>query len=77
MMFCRQARRVPYPLTLFTMTYAASRGVPEAGLMFALAMLIGVGLVFSVTAFGAVSMRQTLTRFIARHGTKLQSLTRY
>jgi nickel/cobalt exporter len=30
---------VPCPLTLFTMTYAVARGVPEAGLAFALAML--------------------------------------
>lgn len=31
---------VPCPLTLFAMFYAMARGVPEAGLAFALAMMI-------------------------------------
>ena len=33
---------VPCPLTLFVMTLAVSRGVPEAGLAFAVAMFLGV-----------------------------------
>ena len=35
---------VPCPLTLFAMILALGRGVPEAGLTFALAMVLGVGL---------------------------------
>ena len=34
---------IPCPLTLFAMIFAFSRGVPEAGFAFAVAMLVGVG----------------------------------
>src|SRR3954471_6021281 len=33
---------VPCPLTLFAMFFALSRGIPEAGLVFAVAMMLGV-----------------------------------
>src|SRR6478672_8217526 len=33
---------VPCPLTLFAMFFALSRGVPEAGLIFAVAMMLGI-----------------------------------
>ena len=36
------AGRIPCPLTLFVMTYAVSRGLPTAGLLFATLMLAGV-----------------------------------
>lgn len=41
---------VPCPLTLFVMTMAVSRGVMEAGIAFAAAMLIGVSIVLSTVA---------------------------
>lgn len=41
---------VPCPLTLFLVFYAASKGVPEAGLAFAGAMVVGVGAVLFAVA---------------------------
>src|SRR5215211_799503 len=41
---------IPCPLTLFTMFLALSRGVPQAGVTFALAMMIGVGLTLAAVA---------------------------
>ena len=41
--FAVAAGLIPCPLTLFIMFYAVSQGVPQAGLVFAVAMLIGVG----------------------------------
>jgi nickel/cobalt exporter len=38
---------VPCPLTLFVMTFAMARGVPEAGVAFAAMMIVGVGAVLS------------------------------
>ena len=45
---------VPCPLTLFVVTLAVSRGVPEAGLAFAIAMFLGVAAVL-VTIAATVS----------------------
>jgi ABC-type nickel/cobalt efflux system permease component RcnA len=53
---------VPCPLTLFVMFYALSRSVPEAGLVFALAMLVGVELVLSGVALLAVLARDLVVR---------------
>ena len=36
---------IPCPLTLFIMTLALSRGVPEAGLAFSVSMLLGVAVI--------------------------------
>ena len=66
---------VPCPLTLFIMTYASSRGIPEAGLAFALAMLIGVGAVLSVVALGAVFARHALAEVFSRHQSALASVS--
>src|SRR5689334_1474569 len=41
---------VPCPLTLVAMVVALGRGVPEAGLMFAAAMMVGVGLTLAAVA---------------------------
>lgn len=49
---------IPCPLTLFLMFFAVSRGVPEAGLTFALAMVIGVGIVLTAVAVLSVWARQ-------------------
>jgi len=46
---------VPCPLTLFAMVMATTRGVPQAGLTFALAMAGGVGLTLSLVALAALT----------------------
>lgn len=51
---------IPCPLTLFVMTLAVARGVPEAGLAFAGMMLIGVTLTLGVVALLAVAGRQAV-----------------
>ena len=56
---------IPCPLTLFVMTFAISRGVPQAGAAFAAVMMIGVVLVLSVVALAAVLFRQQLLRLLA------------
>lgn len=52
---------IPCPLTLFVMTLAAARGVTEAGAIFALMMLIGVGIVLSAVAGVATLTRRSAT----------------
>jgi ABC-type nickel/cobalt efflux system permease component RcnA len=47
---CRQAPPSPCPLTLFAMFLALARGVPEAGLTFALSMMTGVELTLAAVA---------------------------
>lgn len=56
---------IPCPLTLFVMTFAISRGVPEAGVAFAVVMMIGVALVLGTVALAAVLFRQQLLRLLA------------
>lgn len=68
---------VPCPLTLFAMFFALSRGVPEAGLTFAFAMMIGVALTLSVVALVTVLARDWVVGFTARHGASLHSLSRF
>jgi len=67
---------VPCPLTLFAMFFALSRGVPEAGLLFAIAMMLGVLLTLSLAALLTVFMRDAFTAFVTRHGGSLHKLTR-
>jgi len=67
---------IPCPLTLFAMFFALSRGVPEAGLVFAAAMMLGVLATLSLVAMFAVFMRDGLIALTARHGTSLVLLTR-
>jgi nickel/cobalt transporter (NicO) family protein len=62
---------VPCPLTLFAMILAISRGVPEAGLAFALAMLIGITLTLGTVAVATTLARDHMTLLIARHGASL------
>ncbi|TGS16210.1 ABC transporter permease [Mesorhizobium sp. M2E.F.Ca.ET.209.01.1.1] len=45
---------VPCPLTLFVMTYAISRGIPWAGLVFAVAMMVGVAITLGIVVLLAV-----------------------
>ena len=67
---------VPCPLTLFLMFYATSRGVPEAGLTFALAMLLGVGSVLVVVALLSAFARHYVVALTSRHGVSLGQASR-
>jgi nickel/cobalt exporter len=66
-LFAVAAGLVPCPLTLFIVVMATSMGSPEAGLIFALAMLVGVGSVLSLVGFaahlGAARMSAVVGRF--------------
>jgi len=62
---------VPCPLTLFVMIYALARGVPEAGLTFAAAMLLGVALTLSLVALVAVFARAHLLSLMAFSGASM------
>jgi nickel/cobalt exporter len=67
---------VPCPLTLFAMFLALARGVPEAGLTFAFAMMLGVALTLSAVTLLTVLARQTLVRMAERHGRSLDWIPR-
>lgn len=67
---------IPCPLTLFTMVLAQSRGVPEAGIAFAVMMMLGVALTLSVVAMGTALARDTLIAFMDRHGTSTSRMLR-
>jgi nickel/cobalt transporter (NicO) family protein len=67
---------VPCPLTLFAMFFALSRGVPEAGLVFAVAMMLGIGLTLGAVAILTVIAREWATAFLARHGTSVAKVSR-
>lgn len=75
-MFGVIAGLIPCPLTLFAMVLAISRGVPEAGLVFAFAMMLGVALTLSVLAALSVLARGRLAWLLARHGTTLSATGR-
>ena len=49
---------IPCPLTLFVMTFAVSRGVPEAGIAFAVVMMAGVAATLSAVALASVAFRR-------------------
>lgn len=67
---------VPCPLTLFAMFFALSRGVPEAGLVFAAAMMLGILLTLSAVAVLTVLLRDRLVSFVAHHGVSILRLSR-
>jgi nickel/cobalt exporter len=67
---------VPCPLTLFAMLFAMSRGVVEAGLVFALAMMLGVLTTLSAVALLTVFMRDQLVGLTMRHGASMHTLAR-
>jgi len=67
---------IPCPLTLFAMVLAISRGVPEAGLVFAGALMLGVMATLSAVAAAAILAKHSLTRFLGRHGAQLQRVSR-
>jgi ABC-type nickel/cobalt efflux system permease component RcnA len=67
---------VPCPLTLFAMIYAISRGIPEAGLFFAFAMMIGISLTLGAVAIAATLARDRMARFVAHHGASIARVSR-
>jgi ABC-type nickel/cobalt efflux system permease component RcnA len=67
---------IPCPLTLFVMVLALSRGVPEVGLAFALAMMIGVGLTLGLVSVLAVAGRGILRAGMERFGTSVSAISR-
>jgi nickel/cobalt exporter len=68
MMVGVMAGLIPCPLTLFVMIFALSRGVPEAGIVFAIAIMLGVALTLSFVAILAISVRSSVTTLIERYG---------
>lgn len=67
---------IPCPLTLFTMVLAMSRGVPEAGLVFAAAMMIGVALTLSGVAALSILAHRTFERIFVSHGVAMANAAR-
>jgi len=67
---------VPCPLTLFAMVVALGRGVPEAGLTFAAAMMVGVGLTLVAVATLTILARGWLIGLTTRHGASFERLSR-
>lgn len=65
---------VPCPLTLFIMVFAVSRGVAEAGLIFAVAMLVGVGAILVAVALGSAFASRAILSVLSRRG---QSIDRF
>ncbi len=67
---------IPCPLTLFVMTFAMSRGVPEAGIMFALVMMTGVALTLSSVALATIFFRTWMEKLLATRHALLVKITR-
>ncbi len=67
---------IPCPLTLFVMMLALSRGVPEAGLAFAAAMMVGVALTLSAVALAAAAFRLQLTRLLEARPALMHGISR-
>lgn len=67
---------IPCPLTLFVMTFAIARGVPEAGLVFAVAMMGGVAITLSAVALAATFFRVRTIRLLESHPALLHGISR-
>ena len=67
---------VPCPLTLFAMFFAISRGVPQAGITFAVAMMVGIALTLSAVALLSVLARDWTIGFAQRHGSSVEKISR-
>jgi nickel/cobalt exporter len=65
---------IPCPLTLFVMTFAMSRGIPGAGILFAITMMVGVALTLSCVAVLSILFRERLVGFFA--GKPLETISR-
>jgi len=67
---------IPCPLTLFVMTFAITRGVPVAGLLFAGTMMIGVALTLSAVAILSILLRERLIHFVEGRPHLFNAITR-
>ncbi|MER8534467.1 sulfite exporter TauE/SafE family protein [Mesorhizobium sp. M1005] len=67
---------IPCPLTLFAMTFAMSRGVPAAGVLFAITMMVGVALTLSCVAMLSIVFRERLVQFFARQPRLFETISR-
>lgn len=67
---------IPCPLTLFTMFLALARGVPEAGLTFALSMMTGVGLTLAAVAALVIVGRDWFVGIVAGYGASMHRMAR-
>jgi nickel/cobalt transporter (NicO) family protein len=67
---------IPCPLTLFAMFLALSRGVPEAGLTFAVAMMIGVAITLAGVAAATILARDRVLALIDRQGGSVERVSR-
>lgn len=76
MTFGFMAGLIPCPLTLFVMTFAISRGVPQAGVAFAVTMMMGVALVLSLVAITTILFRQSVVHLIEGRPVLLERITR-
>ena len=72
MAFAVFAGMIPCPLSLFVMTFAASRGVTEAGLAFTAVMLAGVAMVLVSVALVANFSRKGLARILENNALSLR-----
>lgn len=68
---------IPCPLTLFAMTFAMSRGVPLAGLLFAATMMIGVAATLGLVAALSVGLRSQLAGLLSSHPRALEVASRW
>ena len=67
---------IPCPLTLFVMTFAISRGVPEVGLVFAAAMMLGVAVTLSAVVLLAALFRVQVAHLLEHRPALMQGLSR-
>ena len=67
---------IPCPLTLFVMTFAISRGVPEAGIPFAGGLIFGGGVGLALVARAGVFFPQQLLRLLATRPGAVDVVTR-
>lgn len=67
---------IPCPLTLFAMFFVLSRGVVEAGLTFAFAMMFGVAVTLASVSVLSILGRDFLVNFLMRHGASFARLMR-
>lgn len=67
---------IPCPLTLFVMFAAVRKGIPEIGVLWAVAMAAGVMVTLGATALLAVVARDAMVGLMTRHGKRVQLISR-
>jgi nickel/cobalt transporter (NicO) family protein len=67
---------IPCPLTLFVMVLALSKDIAAAGVAFAGAMMLGIGLTLGAVAALAVIGRNTFAIMLTRYGASIAAVAR-